>query len=153
MSPWATGRAEVADLIAEGRIARLTGADAGREGLMHRAQQQLTSATTLAETDPATAYVIAYDAAKHAAMAILSEQNLRPTAIGGHLALEKVLAAQFGGLLDGFGRLRRRRNELDYPSGDEDFADTAEATRAIASAAEIVEHAETILDRGILTVF
>ena len=153
MSPWGTGREKVEELVEAGRIARLHGADAGRDGLMHRARQQLSSAGALVESDPATAYVIAYDAAKHAAMALLSEQNLRPTAEGGHLAMEVVLTAQFGGVFAGFGRLRRRRNELDYPSGDEDFADSAEARRAITAATEIVEHSERILEQGILTVF
>lgn len=153
MSPWDSGRARVEGLIEQKWIARLNGADAGREGLMQRAQQQLASATTLLQADPATAYVIAYDAAKHAAMAVLSEQNLRPTAGGGHVAMEQVLAAQFGGVFVGFGRLRRRRNELDYPSGDEDFADSFEAQRAITTATEIVNHAERILVQGILTIF
>lgn len=153
MSPWNTGQAKVENLIEEKRIVRLNGANAGREGLMQRAQQQLASATTLLHTDPATAYVIAYDAAKHAAMAVLSEQNLRPTALGGHVAMEQLLAAQFGGVFVGFGRLRRRRNELDYPSGDEDVADSTEAQKAITAAAEIVKHAERILDQGVLTIF
>ncbi|MGL5929792.1 MAG: HEPN domain-containing protein [Dermatophilaceae bacterium] len=153
MSPWSPGRATVEDLISARKITRLAGADAGRDGLMERARQQLLSATALIESDPATAYVVAYDAAKHAAMALLAEQNLRPTHDGGHLAMEQVLTAQFHGVFSGFSRLRRRRNELDYPSSAEDFADTGEARRAIEAATTIVDNALELLERGVLTTF
>lgn len=150
---WGQGASKVEDLIEAGAITRLQGADLGVSGLMDRVRQQLGSAETLLDPDPATAYVVAYDAAKHAAMALLAEQNLRVTSDGGHVAMEKVLAAQFGGVFDGFGRLRRRRNELDYPASAEDFADAAETQRALASARGIVESAQQILDQGILTTF
>jgi uncharacterized protein (UPF0332 family) len=153
MSPWSTGRAAVEELVAAGKLSRLTGADAGRPGLMRRAHQQLASAAALAKSDPATAYVIAYDAAKHAALALLAEQDLRPTTDGGHVAMEKALTAQFQGVFSGFGRLRRRRHELDYPSGDDDIADTAEAMKAIAAATSMVADADQILSQGLSTVF
>jgi hypothetical protein len=86
-------------------------------------------------------------------MALLAEQNLRPTHEGGHLAMERVLTAQFQGVFSGFGRLRRRRNELDYPTSAEDFADDVEARRAVQDATTIVDSAAQILDRGILTTF
>lgn len=143
----------IEDLIATGKLNRLRGADTGVKGLMARARQQLRSSRALLQDDPATAYVVAYDAAKHAAMALLAEQNLRPTAEGGHVALEKALTAQFKGVFDRFGRLRRRRNELDYPTGPEDFADTTEADQALDAAAAIVEDAGRILQQGVLTTF
>ncbi len=59
-----------------------------------------------------TAYVVAYDAARHAAVALLAEQNLRVTAEGGHLAVDQALNAQFGGVFSSFSRLRRRRKRL-----------------------------------------
>lgn len=46
-----------------------------------------------------------------------------------------------------------RRNELDYPSSDEDFADDAEARAAIARATHVVDDAHELLERGVLTVF
>ena len=117
MNAWQTGSSQIDTLIEEGKLTRLQGADAGVAGLIARARQQLASANSLVETDPATAYVVAYDAAKHAAMAVLAEQNLRATADGGHVAIEKALVAQFQGVFDGFGRLRRRRNELGLDRG------------------------------------
>lgn len=153
MSPWTTGRHVVEELVAQGLVTRLVGADAGREDLMARARQLLTSAGVLVESDPATAYLVAYDAAKHAAMAILAEQNLRVSGKEGHLVMQKVLVAQFQGVFGDFDRLRRRRNELDYPTSAEDFADSGEATRAITTATNLVDSAAQILERGVLTTF
>lgn len=153
MSPWSPGAHVVQELIASGRLSRLQGADAGVEGLMTRAGQQLESARSLLASDPVTAYVVAYDAAKHAGMALLAEQNLRATAQGGHVAIEQALAAQFKGVFDGFGRLRRRRNELDYPTGPEDSAQTAEVERALGIAASLVDSARRLLDEHVLTSF
>lgn len=153
MSAWSPGAEVVRDLIADGKISRLQGADAGVEGLMTRAGQQLTSARALLESDPVTAYVVAYDAAKHAGMALLAAQNLRATAQGGHIAVERALAAQFKGVFDTFGRLRRRRNELDYPAGPEDSADTVEAERALRTATSLVENANRLLAEHVLTTF
>lgn len=153
MSPWSAGASTIEDLITARKVTRLRGADTGVPGLMERARQQLVSSRSLLDSDPATAYVVAYDAVKHAAMALLAEQDLRPTAEGGHVALEHALTAQFKGVFDGFGRMRRRRNELDYPAGPEDFADSAEATRALTTADTIVNDAQRILDQGVLTVF
>lgn len=153
LASWPVGQQDVEALIDSGDVTRLTGADAGRPRLMERARQQLESASKLTDSDPVTAYVVAYDAAKHAAMALLAEQDLRATGDGGHHALEKVLVAQFQGVFAAFSRLRRRRNELDYPAGDEDVADSTEAARAITLATEIVEAAAELLSRGVLTVF
>lgn len=153
MSPWAVGASTVDELIAAGKLSRLRGAETGVSGLMERAQQQLVSAKALIHSDPATAYVVAYDAAKHAGMALLAEQDLRPTAEGGHVAIEKALTSQFKGVFDGFGRLRRRRNELDYPMGPEDFADSAEADKALTATTGMVADAQRILDQGVLTIY
>lgn len=153
MSPWSTGRDDVENLLAARKLTRLVGAHTGVEGHMSRARQQLESANMLLDRDPVTAYVVAYDAARHAAVALLAEQDLRVTSEGGHVAVEKAIAAQFEGVFSGYRRLRRRRNELDYPVGAEDFADEKEAAAAIATASEIVENAQRILDEHILTRF
>lgn len=153
MSPWATGSATIDALIEAKEINRLRGAGSAADGFMARARQQLASAAQLVDSDPTTAYVVAYDAVKHAAMALLAEQDLRPTSTGGHVAIERALKAQFQGVFDGFGRMRRRRNDLDYPSGPDDFAEATEGKKALQSATEIVDQAQLILDRGILTIY
>ena len=153
MSAWSQGAAEIGELLDERTLSRLQDADAGVPSLMARARQQLASAKSLVEADPATAFVIAYDAAKHAGLALLAEQNLRPTQAGGHVVIERALRAQFGGVFSRFNTLRRRRNELDYPTSEEDFADADEACKAIRDAEELVESAQKILDQGVLTTF
>jgi hypothetical protein len=153
VSPWDPGRPEVDELLAKGHLRRLRGASHGVTSLMDRARQQLASAHSLLGTDPGTAYVVAYDAAKHAGMALLAEQDLRGTPEGGHVAIEKALAAQFKGVFQRFGSLRRRRNELDYPTGADDFTDPTEAAKALATVTEIVESAQKVLDAGALTIY
>lgn len=106
----------------------------------------LTSAATLAPTDPDSAYVLAYDAARQAGTALLSAQGLRATASGGHVAVERVLLAQFAPGFADFHLLRRRRHELEYPDPRRpDNADAGEAEEAITAATEIVAQADGLL--------
>jgi len=150
MSPWQRGAAEVDELIEGGDLRRVAGADVGTAALMDRAQQLIDSARGLLHSDPVTAYVLAYDGAKHAGSALLAEQNLRPT---DHVTIERVLDAQFGPPFARFRGLRRRRNELDYPTSADDFADEREAEKAIEHASQIVDNAAKILEQGILTIY
>ena len=150
MSPWAHGSHEIDTLLGAGTLQRVTGADVGTASLMGRAGQLLSSAEDLLHKDPVTAYIVAYDGAKHAGAALLAEQNLRAT---DHVTIERVLATQFGPPFSRFRNLRRRRNELDYPSSADDFADQTEAQKAIGYAREIVDNAARILEQGILTVY
>lgn len=150
MSPWPKGSDKIDQLIEDKVLHRLRGADVGTSALMERAHQLLDSAKDLLQKDPVTAYTVAYDAAKHAASALLAEQNLRST---DHVTIEQALQAQFGGVFSKYGYLRRRRNELDYPVSGEDFADVTETERAIKDVSEIVESAAEILEQGMLTVY
>ena len=49
--------------------------------------------------------------------------------------------------------MRRRRNDLDYPSGPDDFAEASEGNKALQTATDIVNQAQQILDQGILTIY
>ncbi|MDR1426597.1 MAG: hypothetical protein LBJ08_02405 [Bifidobacteriaceae bacterium] len=115
MAPWRRGEAQIEALIAQNAVAREPRASGETDALMDRSRKILASARTLIDTDPVTAYVIAYDAARHAGMALLARQNLRATTAGGHRAVEAVIVGQFGEAFASFGTLRRRRHELDYP--------------------------------------
>jgi hypothetical protein len=70
---------------------------------------------------------MAYDAARKAATALLTHQGLRPTTAGGHIAVAEAVRAQFPGVpgLASLDRLRRRRNQADYPN----LAATTPSTR------------------------
>ena len=76
---------------------------------------RMASAAGLVTSDPYSAYVLAYDAARFACIALLAQQGLRATTSGGHYAVEQAVRAQFGDGFRPFGILQRRRNELEYP--------------------------------------
>lgn len=150
MSPWGPGSDKIDELLEKNLLKRVVGADVGTKALMERAHQLLESANDLLEKDPVTAYTVAYDGAKHAAAAVLAEQNLRAA---DHVTIEKALTAQFGGLFSKYDYLRRRRNDLDYPLTGEDFADSTETAKAIQDAGEIIADAAKLIEQGILTTY
>ena len=138
MARWKLGEAEVEGLIASGDLQKLTGGAANGDRLLEKAAVTLETARSAAERDPDSAFVLAYDAARQAATALLAHQGLRPTTKGGHYAVERVVRAQFGPGFRQFGAMRRRRNELEYPERPGDCATVDEAN-------ESVENAQTIL--------
>lgn len=75
-------------------------------------------------------------------------QGLRPTTSGGHIAVDDAIRAQFPGVpgLTSLDRLRRRRNQAEYPnptSYDPIIVD--EANDAIQAAGECVSSASRLL--------
>lgn len=88
------------------------------------------------------------DAARKADTAVLARQGLRATVKGGHVAVEGTLRAQFEPGFADFHYLRRRRNELEYPSPSDPENSTAdEAREALDSATGIVAQAEELVPR------
>jgi len=147
MARWQRGTAEVEALLAAGELQKLTGAAANGERLMRKASTTVQTARSVIETDPDSAFVLAYDAARQALTALLAHQGLRPTTSGGHYVVEQAIKAQFGPGFRRFGALRRRRNELEYPQRPGDDASTDEATEAVEDAQEIITAAQGLLDR------
>ncbi|TQN38169.1 hypothetical protein FHU33_4855 [Blastococcus colisei] len=95
VSAWQTGATDVDARLAERALQRVPAAVRSAAASLARARQLLDSAATLLEADPDSAYVLAYDAARHAGIALLARQGLRATASGGQIAVERVLRAQF----------------------------------------------------------
>lgn len=147
MRRWARGEAEVEALIASQELQRLTGDAANGERLLDKAGTTLSTARSAVETDPDSAFVLAYDGARQALTALLAHQGLRPTTRGGHYAVERAIRAQFGVGFRQFGSLRRRRNELEYPERPGDEATAEEASEAVGQAEEIVASARELLDQ------
>lgn len=147
MARWTRGEADVEALLAAGELQQLSGAAANGERLVARAALTLETARGALGSDPNSAFVLAYDAARQALTALLAHQGLRPTTKGGHYAVERAARAQFGQAMRQFGALRRRRNELEYPERPDDDSSTDEATEAVASAAAILRAAESLLDQ------
>lgn len=147
MARWTLGEADIEALLAAGDLQKLTGAAANGERLLQKAALTLTTARSVAESDPDSAFVLAYDAARQAATALLAHQGLRSTSKGGHYAVEQAVRAQFGPGFRQFGALRRRRNELEYPERPGDSATVEEADESIENAQAIVTAAQGLMER------
>lgn len=137
MSRWPRGEAEVEQLIAHGQLQRIVGVGANGDHLLEKAARTLATATAVSAADPDSAFVLAYDAARCSGTALLAQQGLRPTTSGDHYAVEVALRAQFGDGFRPFGAMRRRRNELEYPSGPGESTTATEADQAIAAAGRL----------------
>src|SRR5439155_23310546 len=91
------------------------------------------SAQTIMAVDPVGAYQLLYDAARKALSAVLENQGLRATSRGGHIAVFDAVMAQLhpplGQVLRPFDRMRRRRNEAEYPRADRPTFNADEGTR------------------------
>ncbi len=145
MSRWSVGAAQVEQLLATRDLQSVTGAAADGTAGLARARQTLASAEVILSTDPSNALVLAYDAARQACTALLAHQGLRPTTTGGHLAVERVVRAQFGAPFAPYGGLRRRRNEVEYPAHPDEDVDPDEAAAARRTAEEIIDAAAKLL--------
>jgi uncharacterized protein (UPF0332 family) len=138
--------AELEQVTADYRIARLLLDDAGR----HLA----TAATALSSGDLSGAYQLAYDALRKSAASLLAVQGLRATSRGGHIALQEAAQAQFGSTViafRSFGRIRRARNNFEYPNTITPGPSPDDVRDAITTAAQAQDAAMTILEQNLLT--
>lgn len=147
MARWPIGEAEIEALIAGGELQRLTGDAANGQRLLAKASITLSTARTAVETDPDSAFVLAYDAARQALTALLAQQGPRPTTRGGHYAVDRAARAQFGEGMRLFGALRRRRNELEYPERPGDESTSEESKDAVNDSEIILSAANELLGR------
>jgi hypothetical protein len=145
MTRWARGQAELDQLLESRQLQKIAGGAPNGEPLLDKARRTLATATDIAEADPDSAFALGYDAARYAGTALLAQQGLRPTTTGGHYAVEVALRAQFGDGFRPFGTLRRRRNELEYPTTPGETASIAETREAIATADTLITAAEQLL--------
>lgn len=145
MNRWAPGAGKIQELISLGDLQKIQGGEANGQPLLDKAARTLASSLVIQHTDAESSYTLAYDAARFACTAILAQQGLRPTTKGGHYAVEQAVRAQFQEHFRSFGVLRRRRNELEYPSAYGAAVDIAEAVEAHDNAAAIIESAGKLL--------
>jgi len=145
MARWARGETEIEQLLAAGHLQRVSGAQADGTPLLNQATKTRRTAARLIPDDTYSAYILSYDAARFACMALLAQQGLRATTSGGHYAVEQAVRAQFGDGFRPFGALRRRRNELEYPHMPSDTATADEASHAAETAERLISAATTLL--------
>ena len=156
MARWAKGEERVTELLETRHLQRVVADSDTAASLLVSARRHLASARLTADSDPEAAYSLAYDAARKSATALLAHQGLRPTTAGGHLAVVDVMRAQFPGVpgLMSLDRLRRRRNQAEYPDpAGYDSITTEEADEAIQVAATCIASVERLLELDELGVF
>ncbi len=132
-------------------------ADAGTvEGLIEFARRHVATGRTATTNDPEGSFALAYDAARKAASALLAHQGLRATTAGGHVVIVEAMNPQFPGVagLKSIDRLRRRRNQAEYPGPlSYDPVTTEESEDALTVATECIEAATRLIAAPQLGVF
>jgi len=156
MSRWNKGSEVINRLIDDHHLERVP-ADAGTvAALLETAGRHVTSAESAADTDPEGAFALAYDASRKTATALLAHQGLRPTSSGGHIVIVDAMRAQFPGVdgLKSIDRLRRRRNQAEYPDPQNyDPVTTDEVHDAIAAARSSLDAAGKLIAVPQLGIF
>lgn len=156
MTRWRKGEEQVARLIEQRHLQQVAADAATAAALLASAGRHVSSARRTADADPEAAYALAYDAARKSATALLAHQGLRPTSAGGHVAVVDAIRAQFPGVpgLTSLDRLRRRRNQAEYPNPTSyDPITVAEAKDAIEVASRCLSSADQLLQLNELGIF
>ncbi len=96
MPRWKRGESVIERLVRAGSLDVIGKSASDGSAVLAQAGRRLRIAEAALEIDPDGAYTNAYDAARLAATALLTQQGLRPTTSGGHRAVEEALLAQFG---------------------------------------------------------
>jgi hypothetical protein len=111
----------IADLVADGRIEVMQSDPAAAQDLLDHATKHLQSARAILRDDPAGAYQLAYDAARKAVAADMSQNGYRVKSDrpGAHAAVVAYAAEALVGeapptALRDFDRMRRTRNRSEY---------------------------------------
>lgn len=148
---WQQGRNAIEGMLQRGELERVSANREHADLLLAQAHRHLGSAELIAESDAAGAYQLLYDAARKALAAVLENQGLRATSRGGHIAFLDAVSAQLdpplGAVLRPFDRLRRRRNQAEYPAADRPGFQAEDVTRDLPKVRQIVEVASKVLDQ------
>lgn len=156
MARWRKGEEQVANLIEQRHLQQVAADSETATALLTSAGRHVESARRTVDADPEAAYTLAYDAARKSATALLAHQGLRPTTSGGHIAVVDAIRAQFPGVpgLTSLDRLRRRRNQAEYPNPTSyDPITVDEAKDAIETADRCVSSAGRLLQLEELGIF
>ena len=115
---WNQGRDVIDAMLESGELQRVP-PSRDRADQLGQADAHLVTARLVAANDPEGAYALLYDAARKALVGLLENQGLRPTSRAGHHGTYQAVKAQLvpplGSALRPYERMRRRRNEIEYP--------------------------------------
>lgn len=146
MTSWKHGHNTIADLIQRGHLERITGDAANGNYLLEQARRRLAGAHAAHPADHVGAFELAYDSTRQALTALLAQQGLRPRTEGGHIAVATAATAQFGQGFRAFNRMRRIRNQLEYPRSPADLElEQADTRQALADATDTISAVEQLL--------
>lgn len=138
-------------MMVRGELERVPVSRDHADVLLGRARRHLDSARAIAGGDPVGGYQLLYDAARKALAAVLENQGLRATSRGGHIAVRDAVSAQLdpplGTVLRPFDRLRRRRNQAEYPSAEHPGVEAEDVERDIPKVEQIIEVAAKVVDQ------
>jgi len=144
MARWPRGEAESSDYWVSGTFRR-SPVRPPTESRCSPKQGTLETAASITSSDPDSALILAYDAARYATTALLAQQvcgQRQPAAMSRSTPPSVPSSATASA---GFGYLRRRRNELEYPTAGTAASDVDEANDAVAQSRGIVQAAEKLL--------
>jgi hypothetical protein len=132
---WQQGRERLDGMLARGELERVPASRAHADLLLSQAHQHLDSAEAIAGSDAA----------------VLENQGLRATSRGGHIAVLDSVSAQLdpplGPILRPFDRLRRRRNQAEYPAAEHPGFRSEDVARDLPKVREIHDAATKVLDQ------
>jgi hypothetical protein len=152
---WEPGREQVQALIDAGEVDPVTPDLAIARRMQEDAARHLATASAAKQAgDLSGAYQLAYDALRKSAASLLEAQGLRVTSRGGHLAVQEAVTAQFSASVRAFrsfGRIRRARNNFEYPSSNTPGPSGDDVDDAVTVATQVHKAATTILDQEMLT--
>jgi len=135
-------------LLAQRALDRVAPSRALADRLLEQSAAHLATARSAVDDDPVGALQLAYDAARKAALALLAPQGLRATSRGGHRAVAEAAAALYGGPFARLDRLRRRRNQAEYPDTDTAPVTREDAVATIEAASAMHAEARRLLPRA-----
>ena len=136
-------------MLATGDLERVPASAELAEELVRQGSAHLVSARHIANDDPAGAFQLLYDAARKSLCAVLENQGIRATSHGGHLAVLEAVTAQLdpplGRILRPVDRLRRQRNNAEYPSPDTPRLTSDDVLRDIPKVEDILDLAQRVI--------
>lgn len=144
---WSKGADIIERLLADGHLEQVVANSDEAGYLLAKSRTHLATTAKNGDEDPEIAYDALYAAARKALTAVLVQQGLRPTRVGGHEAVIQAAEAQLvpplGDVLRPYRRLRRIRGGGDYLASDGAIS-TEDVTSDLPVAEAIVDAAERV---------
>lgn len=138
-------------MLGRGELEKVPASRSQADELLDQARRHVATARLAMDSDPVGSYQLLYDAARRALCVILENQGLRASSRGGHIAVYEAVSAQLdpplGQSLRPFDRMRRRRNEAEYPRRESERFAAEDVQRDIPKVEAIIEIAAKVVDQ------